>query len=220
MNIQEKLYKEITPLYAKLEKELPRMQEVYTEDELTTFMAQCGDCYPSGKNEGIIFYGRSNNGWDSDNPLTMNDVVCELRRPFFNLMRKVSEHFYPKDWNKYVTWSNICKVVPASEGNPTESLWDVQYDFMTEILRKEMDVLSPKVVIMVTGNASGDHWDAPLFEENDLSKHKLVDVNWADNGRVTLYKKDERLYLITDRPEFKPIDDHADSIIRLIEKYK
>ena len=39
MNIQEKLYKEITPLYAKLEKELPRMQEVYTEDELTTFMA-------------------------------------------------------------------------------------------------------------------------------------------------------------------------------------
>ncbi len=235
MNIQEKLYKEITPLYAKLEKELPQMQyECMGEnDDLTTFKAQCGEKYPVETNTGIVFYGRSNNGWNPDSPLTMKDLpnfmIGREPWPFFDLIRIISEYFYPEDWNNSVIWSNVCKVVPCSANNPPTSLWHKQYQYMVEILRMELEILSPKVVVFITGNTAGEHWDAPLFHENDLQNYKVCDNIWLkaeDNKKnyrdctATLYKKEGRLYIITDRPEYRPIEPHADSIIGLIEKYK
>ena len=189
-NIQETFEKGVKKLYDKLEAELPEIQKYYDADDVTTFIAQCGRDYPLKKNNGIVFYGRSNNGWNPEKPLTMDDVVNYSGSPFFNLMHKISEHFYPEKWNTHVVWSNICKVVPASTGNPTEALWDAQYFHMVDILNKEMEILSPKVVIFVTGNVS-EHWDAPLFEKNDLKEHQVEEVMWAENGRTTLYKKND-----------------------------
>ena len=230
MKIQEKLNLETSVLYAELEKCIPELTRRYNEnlpehkqDSLSVFRAMCGDDFPLEPNKGIVFYGRANNGWNSENDLTTEWLYSQLHRPFFNLMRNISEHFYPENWNTHIVWSNICKVVPMSEGNPNDELWFAQYDYMVDILNKELEVLSPKIVVLVTGNYHYDSWDKPLFEiESDLKKHKLIDERWADNGRLkgqaSLYKKNGRLYIITDRPERRKIKSHADCIIDLIEK--
>ena len=154
-NIVQTLFEaKVHDLYVELYNELPRIQNNFVADDLTTFVAQCGRDYPMDKNSGIIFYGRSPNGWDPEHPLTMDDLTEQLYRPIFNLMRVVSEHFYPESWNTHIVWSNVCKVAPITKGNPTNTLWDDQYSFMVDIINKEMEVLSPKVVIFVTGCGS------------------------------------------------------------------
>ena len=220
MNIQENLYKATESIYRRLEKELPQMEQSYEKDNLTTFRAQCGKCFPQENNSGFVFYGRSNNGWNPNCPLTMDGVVDHMHRPFFNLMSRVSEHFYPENWNNYVTWSNICKVVPVSKGNPSDNLWYMQYDYMVEILQKELEILSPKAVILVTGNTAGARWDAPLFEGNNLIDYKMDECEWIEGCNATLYKKDNTIFIITDRPERRAIEPHTNCIINLIEKYK
>ena len=215
--VQETLEKGVIELYNKMESD-PEVQK-FDSIGLTSFIAQCGRDYPMEKNMGIMFYGRFNNGWNPMNPLTMDDLPSETGRPFFNLIRHISEHYYPESWNTYVVWSNMCKVGPEKENNPTEALWNAQYFHMVDILNKEMEILSPKVVIFVTGNVS-EHWDAPLFEKNDLKEHQVEEVMWAENGRTTLYKKNDRLYLITDRPEFRVLQPHVDCIIDMIERNK
>ena len=87
--VQKKFEAEILDLYTRLKKALPRIQEKYEADALETFVAQCGRDFPLGKNTGILFYGRSNNGWNSKNPLTMDELPEQLRRPFFNLIRQI-----------------------------------------------------------------------------------------------------------------------------------
>ena len=213
--VQETLEKGVKELYNKMESD-PKVQK-FDSIGLTSFIAQCGRDYPLEENTGIVFYGRFNNGWDPQNPLTMDDVPSETFRPFFNLMQNVSEHFYPERWNTHVIWSNMCKVGPEKEKNPPKALWNAQYFHMVDILNKEMEILSPKVVVLVTGNLS-EQWDAPLFEGNDLRNHMVEEKMWAANGKASLYKKDGRLYIVTDRPEYKAIMPHVDCIIGMIER--
>lgn len=216
--VQKKFEAEILDLYTRLKKALPRIQEKYEADALETFVAQCVRDFPLGKNTGILFYGRSNNGWNSKNPLTMDELPEQLRRPFFNLIRHISEYFYPEEWNSHIAWSNVCKVVPMTSGNPNNTLWYAQYSFMVDLIKKEIDVLSPKVVVLITGNTNGPKWDAPLFENNNLKENKREEKEWSKDCTATLYKKDGRLYIVTDRPECKPIREHADCIIEMIER--
>jgi len=225
-NVQETLEKGVKELYKKLEENLPEYEGIYNrnlsekdQDALITTTSLCGRDFPMKKNTGIAFYGRFNNGWDPNHPLTMDDLPSETRRPFFNLMRHISEHYYPESWNTHVVWSNMCKVGPASGGNPTEALWDAHYNHMVAIFNKEMEILSPKVVVLITGNLS-EQWDAPLFEGNDLRNHMVEEKMWAANGKASLYKKDGRLYIVTDRPEYKAIMPHVDCIIDMIERNK
>lgn len=230
MKIQEKLYNKTASLYKELEDRLPEIERRYNEklpvenqDDLSVFRTMCGNDFPIESNTGIVLYGRANNGWDSENTLTTEFILNQLHRPFFNLMRYISEHFYPEEWHRHIVWSNICKVVPRCEGNPNDELWYAQYDYMVNILKKELEILSPKVVVLVTGNYHYANWDKPLFDvESDLKKHKVIEEMWADSGRfkgmASLYKKNGRLYIITDRPEQRKIHPHADCIINLIEK--
>lgn len=215
--IQEKFEQGVHDLYDRLEAALPQIQKSYEADAVTTFIAQCGREYPIGENTGIVFYGRANNGWDP-NLFTMDDFSNQLHRFFFKLMKYVTEHFYPENWNTHIVWNNISKVVPMSEGNPTNNLWFAQYDFMVDIIHKELDVLAPKVVIFVTGNKKDKGWNTPIFEDGNLNECFVEEKEWAEGCAASLYKKNGRLYIITDRPESKPIKVHGDCIIDMIER--
>ena len=59
-----------------------------------------------------------------------------------------------------------------------------------------------------------------IFLTRNVKEHQVEEVMWAENGRTTLYKKNGRLYLITDRPEFRVLQPHVDCIIDMIERNK
>lgn len=227
--MQEKLNKKVAPYYNKIKKELSWLQKECPDGDLTWFVSQCGNNYPSTPNDGIVFYGRANNGWDPEDNHSMEEISHQTHRPFFNLMKLVSESYYPFEWYSHVAWSNVCKITPWSGKNPSNTLWYRQEQYMSAIIKEELDVLSPRVVIIITGNTASAKWDAPFFYNTDLEKYKLCDMIWLSseenyknhkNCTATLYKKDGRLYIITDRPECRPIEPHANCIIELIEKYK
>lgn len=225
--VQTLFEERIHDLYVKLDNELPRIQNNYEVDDLTTFVAQCGRDYPMDNNSGIIFYGRSPNGWNPKSPLTTDGLIEQLHRPFFNLMRVVSEHFYPESWNFHIVWSNVCKVAPAKNGNPTDPLWYDQYNFMVDIIEKEMEILSPKVVIFVTGMTAGPRWDDPLFAIDKYKGFQLSEsIEWGADSRTgkpltsKAGKINNTTIIITDRPECRPIAPHVEAILNLIERLK
>ena len=156
------LDKELRPLYIKM------YNEIRDIDDYWIFCTTWGKYFPSIKNEGIIFYGRSINGWkdyekysgDADAIFSFlfnrDDQVEWIPentvKPFVNLMKNISEHYYQNEWNQHISWSNVCKVSPNKGiGTPTKSLWEKQYEHIVNIMDAELKILSPKIVIFITG---------------------------------------------------------------------
>ena len=198
----------------------------YKREDLTQFTTRLGSKYPAKAKHGIIFYGRATNSWDDDVEKSLETVIEEYRCPFFNLMRHVSEDFYGDDWSSYVAWSNVSKIAPWKGGNPSEDLWNAQYFGMVKIIKKEIEFLSPHAVILVTGNTAGDQWHSPICEADALPWGEAIDQEqWGEDARtgrpctVTVFKCEDILFLLTDRPEFRSIWDHTDCIIRMLRKH-
>ena len=185
---------------------------------LRSFRSQVGVDYPTEERKGLVFYGRATNGWNEDDHETLKDILTRQRfRPFFNLIYWVGWTYYGDSYYDNIVWSNICKIAPDG-GNPSDTLWCVQYHHMVEIIKKEMEILSPAVVILVTGNAASERWDAPFFEAfPDL--HEISSIQWgcAKECKATLYTDGGLNVIVTDRPERRPIEEHANAITTLIE---
>lgn len=230
------LEKELRPLFLKMYSEIKNV------DDYWLFCATWGKYFPSVAKQGILFYGRATNGWkDYCCCANADDIFSFLfnradqvewmsyntSRPFVNLIKHVAERYYPKQWNEHIAWSNVCKVAPNTTlGTPSLELWDEQYWHMVSMMEVELRILSPKVVIFITGTTAGEHWDSPLFE---IDKYKNLEsmlteqIVWgiASNGFPLTTKGgvvDDTIFIFTDRPEMRPIEPHANAIIELIEK--
>ena len=138
---------------------------------------------------------------------------------FFNLIYHFGREFYGDDYCNSVAWGNICKIAPNG-GNPSEELWNAQYFSMREIIRKEVELLSPEIIVLVTGNTAGDRWDSSFFEEfPDLKevKHVVWAVSRGHECTATLFMNYRFKVLLTDRPEFRPIGAHAQALLELLK---
>jgi len=193
----------------------------YTEkdiENLSPFKSQIGGEYPSEAHKGMVFYGRATNGWDEDNHETLKEILTGQRyRPFINLIYWVGWTYYGDSYYDKIVWSNICKIAPDG-GNPSGTLWDAQYPHMVKIIKKEIEILSPAVVVLVTGNAASEHWDAPFFEAFP-NLHEIESITWGleKECKATLYSDGNLNVIVTDRPESRPIEEHANAITSLIE---
>lgn len=209
--------KEIQTLYQLMGKEV-RQYPDFCHQDLRTFTTQVGELYPEEPNKGILFYGRATNGWDDSYHDKLEDILWyQTRRPFFNLIYHFGREFYGDDYCNSVAWGNICKIAPDG-GNPSESLWNAQYFSMRKIIRKEVEILSPEIIVLVTGNTAGDRWDSPFFEEfPDLKE--VNHIVWAFSKGVectaTLFANDCFKVIVTDRPERRPIEAHTQALIQL-----
>ncbi len=159
------------PLYEKL------INDVKDFDYSKVFFCmQWGRNYPKELNTGLMFVGRATNGWISDND-SIEDLFGDGKEAIFDrrdqmqwvenlegntegyntrnsafwrVIKGVSQKFYPKNWSSYVAWSNVCKVAPW-EGNPSDPLYYVQIGTAQEIFEAEVSTLSPRIIIMLTG---------------------------------------------------------------------
>lgn len=231
------------------------------EDAAYSFCLQWGRNFPAKPHSGILFVGRSVNGWVSgvesvdkifgdgeDAAFNRHDQMQWVenlegdkkydtkRSAFWRVIKSVSKHFYPENWSSHVAWSNLCKVSPES-GNPGDTLFSAQFEACQKILKTELEILSPKVVVFLTAKwdakLEGDTWGYHFVGEflksfNDSKEpNKSIDKKYwgKDEGEEKYkyvskeYKGGEYVCILTPHPERKPEEEHKNALIDLITPY-
>jgi hypothetical protein len=226
--MEKKLKAGITPLYEDLKK--VNSQKVINPSEfnkLGVFCAQVGKFFPQTPNTGILFVGRATNsfeeGWDNYGYGNYVSSMEDTIRAFFRVIKKVAlekvvEEFgdaATEKWYEYVTWSNLYKLAPKEGGNPSGTLRNAQIEVCCKILAKEVEILSPKFVVMFTAN-----WeDKFLSSLNDDQYPKDVDKAKWGNYTTKVYQIKGVTYIVSYHPGRKPEKPHADAIKRLMKKF-
>ena len=105
-------------------------------------------------------------------------------------------------WVESIVWSNLYKVAPAEQGNPTTSMCRVQQKICKNLLQKEIELYKPTHIILVTGldwvEWCGEDSFISIFENSQKTEEKFVVgtayYNLADDKKIPV--------VITRRPEF------------------
>lgn len=203
---------------------------VLKEENYCCMAPSVGEKYPKMPNEGIVFYGRANNGWTTgvddsfdtiydDGAEGLTDYIKGNSSPFFRTAGKAFSNYYGEEWYEHVAYSNLYKVAPHS-GNPTNTVCGTQWEYITEIFKKEIKTLSPKFVVMFAGKCWAD--DFVWYVNGEKMPEPLETIEWDKNYgyEINIYKIEEVYYLITEHPQGKNETLHAQAIIEIIEKYK
>lgn len=237
----------ITPLSKKILKEiLPIYEKLHNKnhfENVCTFCVQWGENFPKKESTGILFIGKANNGWitqETDTKLLFSETYENgifarddqmkwinnqdgskkgyntRKSSFYRVMKRTSEQIYHQDWYSYIAWSNLFKIAPWKGGNPGKGLRDAQQEYCIEILQKEIEVLSPKFVIMLTSG-----WESVFI--NSLRRNEVHDekevVTWG-GYQTFLYEIDNVYYIVSPHPQGKKETEHINAISGLIKKYK
>lgn len=141
------------------------------------------------------------------------------RSAFWRVVKAIAATFYgEKQWTDYIAWSNLYKVSPE-EGNPNRTLGGLQYKHCVEILRHEVEMRSPSIIIFFTGDDSKD-WLTEDFLNvcGDIDPSSFTEIKW-DKFRL-LYSKlsNDRVIIITEHPQGKKEQPHIEAIIDCIRK--
>lgn len=237
----KRLEKRIKPLYSNLIEKTRKFQ--YPK---SFFCMQWGRFYPKMENTGILFIGRATNGWitdvddierlfgsSTDRIFNRGDQMqwvedCEgntqgynsRRSAFWRVTKNISKEFYPNNWSAHVAWSNICKVTPFEKGNPSDALYYEQIEICNKILKIEIELLSPKIIILFTA----ENWakDFLCYLNNDKAPISIKDKYWGQNNQYQLkvYLINGRTYILTEHPQGKKEDLHTKAIIETINESK
>lgn len=226
----------ILPIYKKL------LEENSFKD-ICTFSFQWGINYPFDQDAGLLFVGKAVNGWitdetdvkklfDPENPERIfarqdqmewvndhsgNSKGYNTRKSaFWRLIRKVSETFYQEKWYSSIAWSNLYKIAPWKGGNPNGTLQNIQRKYCFEILKKEIEILSPKYVVFLT---SGWEWSFLMYLSGG-KKINIIDEKYWGKYKTTLTEIDGTSYIISHHPQGKNEWNHRNAIVELINKNK
>lgn len=202
------------------------------------FCMQWGKDFPQGENEGLLFYGRANNGWISssndveelfadggedcifarDNQMEWmaEDVVDDYRpssSAFIRTIKNVASEYYD-NWTSHVAWSNLYKVAPWEGGNPSDALCYAQLEDCKKIMQKELAFTSPCAVVMLTGY----YWAKDFLEYmNDGLEPDCIGYEKWGGYEAWAYRLEGRLLIVSEHPQGKPEAAHAEAIVKLIE---
>lgn len=210
-----------------------------------TFCIQWGANFPVEKKKGILFVGKAVNGWISDETdckqlFDMNNPdrifarhdqmkwVEDLfdnkdpngyktkRSAFWRVIKKVAEANNPKEWYSHVAWSNLYKVSPWKGGNPNANLQNKQRKYCYELLKTEIETLSPEYVILLTSG-----WELTflkyLNDWNDISP--ISAVKWG-KYKTSLYNIKGTNFIVSQHPQGKSEWNHKNAILKLMEESK
>ena len=224
----------IFPIYKKL-------LEGNSFKDVCTFCLQWGKNYPFKNNIGFLFVGKAVNGWitnetdvkkifDSKNPkrifartdqmewinnLSGNTNGYNTRKSaFWRLIKKVTEGYYPEKWYSHIAWTNLYKIAPWKGGNPNGKLQKAQRKYCFELLKKEIEILSPKYVIFLTSG-----WERPFIKYlNDSEKLNIIEENKWDKYKTSLIEINDIKFITSYHPQGKNEWKHRNAIIELINK--
>lgn len=207
------------------------------------FAVQWGDHYPSFLNKGILFVGRATNKWHTteedlevlfgdpqenstifncDDQMTwVNDCARgekyqTNRSAFWRVIREVSKSFYPEDELNHVAWSNVCKIQKEGGKNPEGRFFDSQIETCQKIFKAEMDVLSPKFVIMLVGGYGKR--EILTYMNCETMPDKIETRTW-DIYKADVYKIDETVYVCSEHPMGKNEREHIECLKSIVSDY-
>ncbi len=236
IEINENLKSALKPLYRDLLEHVSNRN-----DAKSSFCVQWGKNYPTESHSGILFVGKATNGWvdkndtepktverifdDKENPVFNRDDQMEWveklkgnkggyntrRSAFWRVIEYITKYFYKDDWWSHVAWSNLYKISPK-EGNPDGDLIRAQFGDCVKILKKEVEILSPEIVVFLTGMTWGydflKHYNDGEDPEETCDKEK-----WGN-----VYKIDDIIFIISPHPQGKP-KEQRECLIKLISRY-
>ncbi|OAV67011.1 hypothetical protein Barb4_02662 [Bacteroidales bacterium Barb4] len=231
IKIKKELENGLRPLYS----ELLEATGYYLEKniyKLCAFCAQWGKEFPEEKNSGILFVGRATNGWH-DEDLDVDTIFAKVfacddqmewandyytKSAFWRVIIKTTQMLYPDEGRQaHVAWSNLCKIAPQSGGNPNDPLYYSQLDACQKILEKEIEILSPKFVVMLTG----DNWAKDFLLYLNGGEHpESIDTAYWSGYEAKVYKIKNATYIVSPHPGRKPEASHVQTIVELINKYQ
>ena len=232
--MKEKLKEALRPIYDKMLKYTSIngwRETIDGEERAYPCMAPVvGNNYPKEPRTGFMFYGRANNGWEEGVNDTFDTIynaqldglyeyIKDNKSAFFRVAGRVFSECYGDDWLNHVVYSNLYKV-SRHEKNPTDPECRVQLEYVKEIFEKEVETMSPKFVVLLTG----ENWAKDFvwhINGNEIPA-PLETKKWSDDYRYSLsvYKIDEVYYIVSEHPQGKKEDLHAEAILSIFEKYK
>lgn len=242
--MKEKLKEALRPIYDKLLKDnsINQLQQIIRKDtqeyvyEYACMAPFVGDKFSKAENNGIIYYGRATNGWQSSVKSDFDEIydkgfinekgengyfeyIFENKSAFLRVAGKVFNEYYGDDWYNHVTYSNLCKVAPHS-GNPNNSVYEAQNKYVTKIFKEEIKTLSPKFVVLFVGKSWAK--DFLRYINDDKEPQPLETIEWDKDYEYSLsvYKIGEVYYLVSEHPQGKKENLHAEAILSVFEKYK
>ena len=233
--LKEKLY----PLYNDM------LKNISQEEGLKPFCIQWGDNFPKDKNTGILFVGKSTNGWvteTKDINIVFGDTEDKIfARPdqmkwandldgvtehhyntrksaFWRVIKRITNMYYNDDfenWYSKIAWSNLYKVSPAA-GNPNGTLMNEQHRYCLKILKTEIEILSPKFVVLLTSG-----WEKRFLPYLNKGNHtnSILSSEW-DRYKSKCYEIDNIIYITSHHPQGKPEKVHARAIYNIMKHYK
>lgn len=236
----DKLLPKLKPLYKRLISDVSQIK-----GPKDTFAVQWGKYFPNKSNEGILFVGRATNQWHTteedidvlfgDTHLGSTIFNCDdqmiwvehcanpqadynsNKSAFWRVIRAVAKHFYPEDELNHIAWSNVLKIQKDSGKNPTGRIFDSQINTCKEIFKTELDVLSPRYIIMFTGGY-GESEMLSFLNCGEMPS-AIESANWGKYN-VDVYAIGDMYFFCTEHPQGKAEQSHIDCLIELINKYK
>jgi hypothetical protein len=231
------LKKTLQPLYEEM------IKNTLSHESLYTFCVQWGKKFPiDTEKQGVLFIGKATNGWVSDSrdiELLFGESkqsifarkdqiewVANLEKnkngyntsksSFWRVIKAINGRITKgNNWHHDIAWSNLYKM-SFKKGNPNTDLKRQQFKYCKEILKSEINILSPKFVILFTSN-----WEKPFlkFLNNNTEPIILQSKSW--NGNTTkLYEIDGVYYVSSVHPQGKNESQHVQTILELISNYK
>lgn len=220
--------------------ELSDLVASYTKCCLSPFVIHYGVDFPSQLNDGLMFIGRATNGvwtkgkgnfveqyklsfkpehfhnlqWVEDQ-FSKQGTYCR-KSSFWRVVRSISKELYDNKWYDKIAWSDLYKVAPSSEGNPDKELMSLQKEKCIEILKLELKLLSPKHVVLFTGDWAKDF----LFHlNNNHHTTSIRSVTWGHNKKycARVYKIGHTFFILSEHPQGKSETEHTKCILNLIE---
>ena len=207
------------------------------------FCMQWGRNFPESEHAGILFVGRATNGWITDeedidvlfgntadrifnrddqmqwveNSEGNNNGYNSRRSAFWRVIKRVSEYYYPEDWSSYIAWSNVCKVAPFNGGNPNNELYYAQLETCLKILEIEIEQLSPRIIVFLTG----ENWvqDFLSYLNHENYDQAIECKSWGEY-KSTAYLIKNTIMICSEHPQGKNENLHSKAIIDIINDLK
>ena len=239
-SMEQLLYKALKPLYKEL------LEQLSKEDKETTspFCVEWGKNFPTAPFNGLLFIGRAINGWKTDSTESV-DVLFDgddnsrgfehpnqmswlenhpsynwRRSAFWRVISKVSERYIQGEWFNGIAWSNLYKIAPYDGGNPSDRLCYTQLSICQKIQKSEIEILSPKFVILLTGKNWAKDFLPYLNGEKECNPISAIEWGKNDEYLINLYNFNGVYFLQTEHPQGKDEESHINAIVSIIEKYK
>lgn len=236
--LKEKLENGLKPLYEEL---LSGSDVKFDKENETSFVLQWGDKFPVEKNEGILFVGKAVNGWAKkedqsfeklfargdqmkwvDDLWNRKEEYATGKSAFWRVIKGISSKYNETNpWYSHVAWSNLYKISPNKSqggGNPDKNAKDKQLNLCRKIFKTEIEILSPKYVILLTSGWESKTGFLYYLNGNQHTKH-IEEKTWGKDYKIKVYDINNTIFITTVHPQGKNEKEHIKKIVELLRKY-